>query len=420
MNERYRLLERIGSGGMAAVYKAQDLMLRRQVAVKMLHESLTGDDLFLRRFQREAHAAANLAHPNIVTVHDIGQEELPHGYRHYIVMEYVEGRTLKKLIRSGLEESGAPLTVARALDLAIQIAGGIGYAHRAGLVHCDVKPQNMLVTADDRVKVADFGIARAMSEASRNSASLLWGTPHYFAPEQAAGEPAAPASDVYAIGIILFEMLTGRLPFEADTLPALALKHLQEPPPLVTEFNPAVPVQLEQIVNKLLSKEPAGRYRTAGQLERILRTYRESSLDDTGPLMPVVPPRPARRDKESDRDRHRQRQPQPEQAPTEQEQDGPAARKTEIYRRPAPPIITARATEMHRRERASASRRAEATQTAASEAEQHLHVPVPRDAQAEQQTQMDRRAVALAVAAIILMLGLIPLWYAVARAWHVW
>ena len=199
LNGRYRLLERIGSGGMAAVYRAQDLKLGRIVAIKMLHESLTSDEGFLMRFQREAHAAANLTHPNIVTVHDIGQEE----HRHYIVMEYVDGFTLKQIIRDA-NEDGRFLPVSRVLDLAIQICNGIGYAHRANLVHCDMKPQNVLVTRDDRVKVADFGIARAITEASQHLAdSQVWGTPQYFSPEQAACEAPSPASDVYGIGVVL-------------------------------------------------------------------------------------------------------------------------------------------------------------------------------------------------------------------------
>ena len=191
LNQRYRLIERAGSGGMATVYKAQDLMLRRLVAVKVLHETLTGDQDFLRRFQREAHAAANLSHPNIVTVHDIGQD----GHRHFIVMEYVNGRTLKDLIREK-HEQGQSLAIGRAVQLVIQICAGIGYAHRAGLVHCDVKPQNVIVTRDDRVKVADFGIARAMSQSSLQTASMLWGTPHYFAPEQAAQHLLAVISEL--------------------------------------------------------------------------------------------------------------------------------------------------------------------------------------------------------------------------------
>lgn len=280
LNGRYRLLERIGSGGMSVVYRAQDLSLGRIVAIKILNENLTDDEGFLRRFQREAHSAANLSHPNIVTVHDIGQD----GNRHYIVMEFVDGRTIKQLVRLQ-NQQGPPLAVGRALDLAIQVCAGIGYAHRANLVHCDVKSQNILVTRDDRVKVADFGIARALSEATQHTAdSQIWGTPHYFSPEQAAGQPASPASDVYAIGVVLFELLTGRLPFSAETHTALALKHMHEPPPRASEFNPLVPPQLDQILQKVMSKEPAARYRTADQFGRILGAYRESSLQATAAM----------------------------------------------------------------------------------------------------------------------------------------
>ena len=283
LNGRYKLLERIGSGGMSMVYKAQDLVLGRLVAVKMLHETFTGDPDFLARFRQEAYAAASLQHPNIVTVHDIGQD----GDRHYIVMEYVEGRTLKDLVRQ-YKEDGQNMPVSRALDLSVQISDGIGYAHRAGLVHCDVKPQNVLLTRDDRIKVADFGIARAVSEASQHiDDDRVWGTPQYFSPEQAAGEPPSPSSDVYSIGVIMFELLSGRLPFAADSQAALALKHMQEPPPHVSDLNPAVPEQLDLIVNKVLSKEPAGRYRTAGQMARILASYRQSGWADTGSVPPI-------------------------------------------------------------------------------------------------------------------------------------
>jgi serine/threonine-protein kinase len=196
-------------------------------------------------------------------------------------MEYIDGRTLKQLVRLQ-NQQGRPLGVQRALDLAIQICAGIGYAHRANLIHCDVKSQNILVTKDERVKVADFGIARAMSEATQHTVdSQIWGTPHYFSPEQAAGQPATPASDVYAIGVVLFELLTGRLPFIADTHTALALKHMQEPPPRASEINPLVPQQIDQILQKVLAKEPVARYRTGDQLGRILSAYRESSFQAT-------------------------------------------------------------------------------------------------------------------------------------------
>ena len=215
LNGRYQLLEQVGSGGMAAVYRAQDTVLGRVVALKLLHPSYTGDPEFLTKFSQEAQAVANLSHPNIVTVHDIGRD----GERYYIVMEYVEGKTLKQLIR----EAGRPIPIQRALDLTIQVCNGLGYAHRANLVHCDVKPQNILVSRDDRIKVTDFGIARAMTEATSSPKDTVWGTPQYFSPEQAQGLPATPASDVYSLGIILFEMLTGVLPFSAENHTALAL-----------------------------------------------------------------------------------------------------------------------------------------------------------------------------------------------------
>ena len=281
LNSRYKLIERAGSGGMAAVYKGQDLMLGRLVAVKVLHESLVGDAEFLRRFQKEAHSAANLSHPNVVTVHDIGQD----GHRYYIVMEFVAGPTLKKLIREVGNENGQSMPYNQAVDIAIQICAGVGYAHRANLIHCDMKSQNVLITPDNLVKVTDFGIARALSEASLHEDSQIWGTPQYFSPEQAAGKSPTTASDVYSIGVILFEMLTGRLPFKADSHTAVALKHMQEPPPPATNFNPAVPEQLVRIVDKVLSKEPSGRYRTADQLGRVLTAYLENSEQETGPVI---------------------------------------------------------------------------------------------------------------------------------------
>ncbi len=274
LNKRYRLLSPLGSGGMAVVYKAQDLALGRLVAVKILREPLTNDPDFLARFQQEARAAANLAHPNIVTVHDFGRD----GGRNYIVMEFIEGKDLKTLIKEG-----APFKPDRALDIAIQICAGIGYAHRAGLVHCDVKPQNILVTPDGRVKVTDFGIAKALASLQPGEITdVVWGSPQYYSPEQAAGEAPTPASDVYSIGVVMYEMLAGRLPFVASTQQALAMMHLRDEPPRLTVFNPALPETLERVVHKVLAKEPSARYRTADQLGRILISYRERGLELTG------------------------------------------------------------------------------------------------------------------------------------------
>lgn len=278
LNDRYELIKRAGTGGMSTVFQGRDLMLGRTVAIKVLHQSLTSDEEFLRRFQKEAHAAANLSHPNIVTVHDIGQDDR----WYYIVMEYVEGWTLKDLIRRQYTETNNPIPIDVALDTTIQICAGVGYAHRANLIHCDIKSQNVLVARDRRVKVTDFGIARALSEASIHDADVIWGTPQYFSPEQAAGQAPTPASDVYSIGIIMFEMLTGHLPFEADSHTALAIKHMRQAPPLASAYNSFVPPQVDMVIAKVLSKEPSGRYRTADQLGRVLNSYRESSLEETG------------------------------------------------------------------------------------------------------------------------------------------
>jgi serine/threonine-protein kinase len=284
LNKRYKLLGPLGAGGMAVVYKAQDLSLGRMVAVKVLRENLTGDTEFLARFQQEARAAANLTHPNIVTVHDFGRD----GGRNYIVMEYIEGKDLKSIIKEG-----APLKLERALDLVIQMCAGVGYAHRAGLVHCDVKPQNILLTADGRVKITDFGIARALATLRPGETTdVVWGSPQYYSPEQAAGETPTPASDVYSIGVVMYEMLAGRLPFVASTQQALAMMHLREEPPSLSLFNPAVPETLELIVHKVLAKEPSARYRTADQLGRILIRYREQGEEMTRAQLASTPPQP--------------------------------------------------------------------------------------------------------------------------------
>jgi serine/threonine-protein kinase len=264
LNDRYQLLEQIGSGGMAVVYRGMDTLLQRQVAVKILRDRFSGDPSFLARFRREAQSAANLDHPNIVTVYDVGQD----GERHYMVMEYVAGQDLKTLIRQK-----GHLAVDEAVDIAVQICEGVGHAHQAGLVHCDIKPHNVLLTEDGRAKVVDFGIARALSESGLTESETVWGSPLYFSPEQASGDPPSPASDVYSIGVIMYEMLTGAPPFQAENATALAMLHLQEEPAPLAARNPQVPSQLEEIVHTVLSKEPSARYRTAAQLARVLEEY---------------------------------------------------------------------------------------------------------------------------------------------------
>jgi eukaryotic-like serine/threonine-protein kinase len=273
LNNRYQLVSQHGSGGMSVIYRAIDLALGRQVAVKILRPSLTSDPTFLQRFRQEARNVANLQHPNIVTVHDVGQD----GNTHYIVMELIEGDDLKKSIRAE-----APFAIDRALDIAIKICAGIGYAHRAQLVHADVKPQNVLLVGTDNVKVTDFGIAQALASVDPNERQkVVWGSPHYFSPEQAQGKHPTPASDVYSIGIVMFEMLTGRLPFMGNDQQELALAHIRQAPPHIHEVNPQIPEQLDRIVQKVLSKEPGARYRVADQLGRILTSYRDQGLGKT-------------------------------------------------------------------------------------------------------------------------------------------
>ncbi len=265
LNGRYQLNENLGTGGMAVVYSARDLMLERTVAIKILREDFSSDAAFRERFRQEARAAANLSHPNIVTVHDFGLD----AGRLFIVMENVPGTDLKTI----LQRRGR-FTISETLHLMIQACAGVGYAHRAGLIHCDIKPHNLLVSPDKRLKVTDFGIARALASINpEEKQDVVWGSPQYFSPEQAAGFPPSPATDVYSLGVVLYEMLTGQLPFIGATATELARLHRETPPVPPSRLNPAVPPALERIVLKVLSKEPSARYRTADQLGRVLINY---------------------------------------------------------------------------------------------------------------------------------------------------
>jgi serine/threonine-protein kinase len=281
LNNRYQLLQRLGSGGMADVFRARDLMLERYVAIKVLRPDYTDNKAFQERFRQEARAAANLSHPNIVTVHDFG---LDRGQL-FIVMEHVPGSDLKTLLRQR-----GRFSLEEAIPLVVQACAGIGYAHRAGLVHCDVKPHNMLVTPDKRLKVTDFGIARALATIHPEERSdVVWGSPQYFSPEQAAGEPPSPASDVYALGIVLYEVLTGSLPFNARSPEEFSRMHLDNRPHAIREYLPDIPESLEQIIDKVLSKEPAARYRTADQLGRVLLRFGTHTQLEPAPELSLTP-----------------------------------------------------------------------------------------------------------------------------------
>lgn len=262
LNNRYQLIEEQGTGGMAMVYRAMDQMLERTVAIKILRTDYSDNEIFREQFRQEAKAAANLSHPNIATVYDFGFD----AGRLFIIMEYVSGTDLKTILRQR-----KILGIQEALSLIIQACSGIGYAHRVGIVHCDIKPQNMLVTPDQNLKVVDFGIARALASIPTDEhLEVVWGSPQYFSPEQASGISPSPASDVYSLGVVLFEMVTGQLPFNGKTAEELGYQHREVPTPSPGKLNPAIPPSLEQVILRVLSKEPAARYRTADQMGRVL------------------------------------------------------------------------------------------------------------------------------------------------------
>ncbi|MBR3734243.1 MAG: serine/threonine protein kinase, partial [Lachnospiraceae bacterium] len=243
--DRYEVLEKIGTGGMSDVYRAKDHKLSRFVAVKVLKQEFSENKDFLQKFRSEAQSAAGLMHPNIVNVYDVGEEN----GSHYIVMELVEGITLKKYI-----EKKARLSVREAVSIAIQVAQGIEAAHNNHIIHRDIKPQNVIISMDGKVKVTDFGIAKAAT--SNTITSNVMGSVHYTSPEQVRGGFSDEKSDIYSLGITLFEMLTGRVPFNGDTTVAVAIKHIQEQMPSPREFVPEIPISLEKIVLKCTQKSP--------------------------------------------------------------------------------------------------------------------------------------------------------------------
>ncbi|NMA68836.1 MAG: Stk1 family PASTA domain-containing Ser/Thr kinase [Desulfitobacterium sp.] len=262
LSNRYEIIEKIGAGGMAIVYKAKDLLLNRIVTIKVLREQFTADEEFVRRFRREAQSAASLSHTNIVSIYDVGKDE----ETEYIVMEYVEGQNLKEIIRNY-----APLSTEQTVELGIQIAEAIHHAHEHQIIHRDIKPHNILVTEDGRIKVTDFGIARAVTAATVTHTGDIVGSVHYLSPEQARGVQTNEQSDVYSLGIILYELLTGKVPYDGETPIAIALKHLQELPDPPSKFNPRVSLALENVVMRAIAKSPDQRYSSAQELLADLR-----------------------------------------------------------------------------------------------------------------------------------------------------
>jgi beta-lactam-binding protein with PASTA domain len=292
LNGRYELHRRVGRGGMAEVYLARDRLLDRLVAIKILFPEFATDPSFVARFRREAQAAANLNHPNIVGVYDWGKER----GTYYIVMEFVDGQTVSEILRNE-----GPIEPKRAAGIAADVAAALGFAHRKGVVHRDVKPGNVLITKAGEVKVADFGIARAMtasSEENLTQTGSVMGTATYFSPEQAQGKPVDARSDLYSLGVVLYEMASGKPPFSADSPVAIAYKHVQEPIPSLAEQVPGIPRDYEAITLRALSKDPDDRYADGAAMRADLLRFREGkpiaavNVVPTGPARPPSPPTP--------------------------------------------------------------------------------------------------------------------------------
>ena len=263
INDRYEIIRSIGEGGMANVYLARDLILDREVAVKVLRGDLAGDEKFVRRFQREAIAASSLSHPNIVEMYDVGEDD----GNYFIVMEYVEGKTLKSLIK----KRGA-LTLSETIDIMLQVTSGLMCAHESYIIHRDIKPQNILILDDGQVKITDFGIAMALNSNELTQTNSVMGSVHYLPPEQANGTGSTVQSDIYSAGILMYELLVGKLPFKGENAVEIAIKQMKDKIPSVCEINPDIPQSVENVILKATAKNPKNRYKTAKDMHDDLKT----------------------------------------------------------------------------------------------------------------------------------------------------
>ena len=276
INDRYEIIKLIGEGGMANVYLAEDTILDRKVAVKVLRGDLSGDDKFVRRFQREALAASSLSHPNIVEIHDVGEDS----GNFYIVMEYIEGKTLKQLIKKR-----GVLSLPEVIDIMIQLLDALAHAHDSYIIHRDIKPQNIMITESGLVKITDFGIAMALNSAELTQTNSVMGSVHYLPPEQASGKGSTIKSDIYSCGILMFEMLTGRVPFKGDSAVEIALKHMKEPLPSIKELNPVVPRTVENAILKASAKNPKNRYKDVREMSDDIKTCLDEERENEGRII---------------------------------------------------------------------------------------------------------------------------------------
>ena len=308
INDRYEIIKSIGEGGMANVYLAYDTILDRRVAVKVLRGDLSNDEKFVRRFQREALSASSLSHPNIVEMYDVGEDN----GLYYIVMEYIEGKTLKQLIKKR-----GSLTLSEAIDIMLQLTDGISHAHDSYIIHRDLKPQNIMIREDGSIKITDFGIAMALNSTQLTQTNSVMGSVHYLPPEQASGKGSTIRSDIYSMGILFYELLTGTLPFKGDNAVEIALKQLRDEIPSIRKKNPAIPQSVENVVIKATAKNPKNRYADAKEMHADLLTvlnderinekkiefkYPEHEVDDNTKSISVIKKKTDEKIKDKEKD----------------------------------------------------------------------------------------------------------------------
>lgn len=291
INDRYQIIKTLGEGGMANVYLAHDTYLDRNVAVKVLRGDLANDEKFVRRFQREALSATSLSHPNIVEIYDVGEDD----GQYYIVMEYVDGKTLKQVLKQR-----GHLSVTEVIDIMLQVTDGMAHAHDAYIIHRDIKPQNIMIEDNGRIKITDFGIAMALNSTQLTQTNSVMGSVHYLPPEQANGKGSTVKSDIYSLGILMYELLTGSVPFKGDTAVEIALKHMKEKIPSVRKQNPTIPQSVENIILKATAKNPKNRYDSVREMyndlqtalerdneKRLVYEYPENDLEETKVIAPI-------------------------------------------------------------------------------------------------------------------------------------